>query len=85
MLARHYTPDVRPEGQTASSKGFSQREQAEEGQYIKKRELEKLKEAKEKLKAAQAEVVSVALDHSCYPWHRPISKGGRAGTVGPKQ
>ncbi|KAK1923006.1 hypothetical protein DB88DRAFT_493443 [Papiliotrema laurentii] len=56
MLARHYTPDVRPEGQTASSKGFSQREQAEEGQYIKKRELEKLKEAKEKLKAAQAEV-----------------------------
>ena len=58
MFGRYYTPDVRPEGTTASSKGFSQREQAEEGQYIRKRELEKLKQAEEKLKQAQADVVS---------------------------
>jgi hypothetical protein len=37
---------------------LSQREQAEEGQYIRKREQEQLKNAQEKLKAAQAEVVS---------------------------
>lgn len=37
----------------------SQREQAEEGQYIKKREMEKIKEAQEKVKAAQAELVSL--------------------------
>lgn len=34
----------------------SQREQAEEGQYIRRREQELLKAAQEKLKAAQAEV-----------------------------
>jgi hypothetical protein len=39
----------------------SQREQAEEGQYIRKRELEQLKKAQEKLKAAQDEVVSYTL------------------------
>ncbi|RSH78456.1 uncharacterized protein EHS24_002181 [Apiotrichum porosum] len=54
-MARSYT-DVRGEGATASSKGFSQREQAEEGQYIRRREQELLKAAQEKLKAAQAEV-----------------------------
>jgi hypothetical protein len=37
----------------------SKREQAEEGDYIRKRELEKLKQTEEKLKAAQAEHVSV--------------------------
>lgn len=36
----------------------SEREQAEEGQYIRKRELEQLKKSQDKLKAAQAEVVS---------------------------
>lgn len=36
-----------------------QREQAEEGQYIKRREMERLKAAQEKLAAAQAEVVSL--------------------------
>jgi hypothetical protein len=92
VIARSYVPDVRPEGTTASSKGFSyvylchhlslptwvqsggvicdsqsrgiadsdsQREQAEEGGYIRKRELEKLKAAQEKVKAAQQELVSV--------------------------
>jgi hypothetical protein len=61
LAARTYVPDVRPEGTTASSKGFSQKEQAEEGQFIRKRELEKLKEAQDKVKAAQAEVVSVVV------------------------
>ncbi|RSH85171.1 hypothetical protein EHS25_004978 [Saitozyma podzolica] len=57
MFTRNYSPpDVKQEGATASSKGFSQREQAEEGQYIKKREVEKLKEAKARLEQAQAEV-----------------------------
>ncbi|KAK4687718.1 hypothetical protein P7C73_g2399, partial [Tremellales sp. Uapishka_1] len=58
ILTRAYSPDVRPEGTTGSSKGFSQREQAEEGQYVKKREAEKLKAAKKKLEEAQAEFVS---------------------------
>ncbi len=58
MAGRFYSPDVRPEGTTASSKGFSQREQAEEGQYIRKRELEKLKQAEAKYKAAKEELVS---------------------------
>ncbi|ORX41173.1 hypothetical protein BD324DRAFT_613501 [Kockovaella imperatae] len=53
---RGYADSTRPEGQTASSKGFSQREQAEEGQYIRKKEQEKLKEAQDKLKLAQDEV-----------------------------
>lgn len=61
LAARTYVPDVRPEGTTASSKGFSQREQAEEGQYIRKRELEKLKAAEEKVKSAQAELVSCSV------------------------
>jgi len=58
MFGRFYSPDSRVEGATGSSKGFSQKEQAEEGQYIKRKENERLKEAKEKLKQAQAEVVS---------------------------
>jgi len=37
---------------------YRQREQAEEGQYIKKMEAEKLKTAQEKLEAAKAELVS---------------------------
>ncbi|TXT10783.1 hypothetical protein VHUM_02288 [Vanrija humicola] len=49
-------PDVRSAGATASSKGFGEREQAQENQYIRKREEELLKAAREKLKAAQAEV-----------------------------
>lgn len=38
----------------------SKREQAEEGQYIRKREAEQLKKAQEKTKAAQAEQVSLS-------------------------
>ena len=60
MVGRFYSPDSRVEGATGSSKGFSQKEQAEEGSYIKRKEHEKLKEAQEKLKQAQAAVVSVS-------------------------
>lgn len=70
MFGRFYSPDSRVEGATGSSKGFSQKEQAEEGQYIKRKENERLKEAKEKLKQAQAEVVSSGLSpetHYCIP------------------
>jgi hypothetical protein len=63
MFGRHYTPDVRPEGTTASSKGFSQREQAEEGQYIKKKELEKLKASQKELEELKKKHVSV--DYPC--------------------
>lgn len=62
MFGRHYTPDVRAEGTTATSKGFSQREQAEEGQYIKKKELEKLREAQKKLEELQKKHVSLMGD-----------------------
>ncbi|ORY35661.1 hypothetical protein BCR39DRAFT_511371 [Naematelia encephala] len=55
MFSRNYAPDVRPEGTTGTSKGFRDRENAEEGQYIRRREQERLKEAKEKLEKAQAE------------------------------
>lgn len=85
LAARTYVPDVRPEGTTASSKGFSQREQAEEGQFIRKREIEKLKAAEEKLKAAQAEVVcavpfpsyivSAEVDSKCPFWPLPSEAG----------
>ncbi|KAL1408760.1 hypothetical protein Q8F55_005573 [Vanrija albida] len=54
---RYYSPpDVRQAGATAQSKGFGEREQAQENQYIREREKELLKAAREKLKAAQAEV-----------------------------
>ncbi|WVR08486.1 hypothetical protein IAU60_005541 [Kwoniella sp. DSM 27419] len=56
MFVRNYSPDTRGEGATASSTGFKDREQAQEAQYVKKREAEKLKRAQDKLKEAQAEV-----------------------------
>ncbi|WVN89646.1 uncharacterized protein L203_104876 [Cryptococcus depauperatus CBS 7841] len=56
MFARYYSPDVRSEGATAGSTSFREREQAKEAQYVKTREAEKLKQAKEKLAQAQAEV-----------------------------
>lgn len=56
MTSRFYSPDVRQEGATATSEGFSKREQAEEGQYIKRKEQEQLKKAKEELAKAQAKV-----------------------------
>ena len=59
MFARYYSPDSRSEGATATSKGFSKREQAAEGDYIHKREVEKLEAAKKKVKDAQAELVSL--------------------------
>lgn len=58
MAGRFYSPDSRVEGATGSSTGFSKKEQAEEGSYIKRKEHEKLKQAQEKLKQAQADVVS---------------------------
>lgn len=58
MFGRHYTPDVRPEGATGSSKGFSQREQAEEGQYIKRKELERLRNAQKELDELKKKHVS---------------------------
>lgn len=51
-----------------------QREQAEEGQYIKKREVEKLKEAKARLQQAQAEVVCGSSIHLFDPL--PLSQKG---------
>ncbi|KAK8850396.1 hypothetical protein IAR55_004314 [Kwoniella newhampshirensis] len=56
MFARHYSPDSRAEGATASSTGFREREQAKEAQYVKQREAEKLKAAHKKLEDAKAEV-----------------------------
>ncbi|WVQ85828.1 hypothetical protein IAT38_007996 [Cryptococcus sp. DSM 104549] len=56
MFARHYSPDSRSEGATASSTGFREREQAKEAQYVKQHEAEKLKAAKKKLEEAKAEV-----------------------------
>ncbi|KAL7422714.1 hypothetical protein Q5752_002006 [Cryptotrichosporon argae] len=55
-VGRFYSPSNRPEGATATSEGFSKREQAEEGQYIKKREKEQLKAAQKKADAANEEV-----------------------------
>ena len=89
-MIRTYVPDVRPEGTTGSSKGFSyvfrlprsfhflycregqvdhpsQREQAEEGQYIRKKELEKLKQAQDKVTAAQKELVSPSTLTATFP------------------
>ncbi|EJT53212.1 hypothetical protein A1Q2_03554 [Trichosporon asahii var. asahii CBS 8904] len=43
-------------GATARSKGFSEREQAQEGQYIRDLEKEKLRKLKEKADAANKEV-----------------------------
>ncbi|WWD20579.1 hypothetical protein CI109_105055 [Kwoniella shandongensis] len=55
MFARHYSPDSRSEGATASSTGFHEREQAKEAQYVRQREAEKLKAAQKKLDEAKAE------------------------------
>lgn len=44
----------------STDKYLRQREQAEEGQYIRKKELEKLKQAQDKVKAAQSELVSLS-------------------------
>jgi hypothetical protein len=57
-----------------------QREQAEEGQYIKKREVEKLKEAKARLEQAQAEVVRV---FSSRIRTRPTLSGGACPPIRP--
>ncbi|WWC92154.1 uncharacterized protein L201_007108 [Kwoniella dendrophila CBS 6074] len=56
LSVRYYSPDTRAEGATASSTGFKNREQASEAKYVKEHEAQKLKQAQEKLKAAQAEV-----------------------------
>ena len=49
----------------AGTDDVRQREQAEEGGYIRKRELEKLKAAQDKVKAAQAELVCRFPPYSC--------------------
>ncbi|WVF67969.1 hypothetical protein IAT40_002731 [Kwoniella sp. CBS 6097] len=56
MFVRNYAPGVRSEGATASSTSFHEREQAKEAQYVKQREAEKLKQAQQKVKDAQAEL-----------------------------
>jgi hypothetical protein len=55
-MVRLYTAPVRSEGATASSSGFRQREEAQENQYMRRREEEQLKALREKAKKAQAEV-----------------------------
>ncbi|KLT39447.1 hypothetical protein CC85DRAFT_251192, partial [Cutaneotrichosporon oleaginosum] len=55
-MVRFYTAPVRSEGATASSTGFRQREEAQENQYIRRREEEQLKSLREKAKKAQADV-----------------------------
>ncbi|BEJ16771.1 hypothetical protein CspHIS471_0601720 [Cutaneotrichosporon sp. HIS471] len=55
-MVRFYTAPVRGEGATASSAGFRQREEAQENQYMRRREEEQLKALREKAKKAQAEL-----------------------------
>jgi hypothetical protein len=62
-------PILRGDSQ-AGTDDIRQREQAEEGGYIRKRELEKLKAAQDKVKAAQAELVCRFPPYSCPQWFR---------------
>ncbi|GMK58309.1 hypothetical protein CspeluHIS016_0503410 [Cutaneotrichosporon spelunceum] len=55
-MVRCYVAPVRSEGATASSGSFRTREEAQENQYIRRREEEQLKALRDKAKKAQEEV-----------------------------
>ncbi|KAI5450213.1 hypothetical protein NCC49_003362 [Naganishia albida] len=48
-MARGYAPDAKVEGATASSAGFKNREQAEEGAYARRQDAAKLAKLREQL------------------------------------
>ncbi|GHJ89422.1 hypothetical protein NliqN6_5824 [Naganishia liquefaciens] len=54
-MTRGYAPDAKSEGATASSTGFKNREQAEEGAYARRQDAAKLAKLREALAKNQAE------------------------------